>query len=384
MAVGRRAGVWLRASAAGAAGCLGLLRDNDVSEDSLPFPPLIEQTTDRWHWPLPPFAWRHLAVPDNNVAQPCRIESHGGACVEGEMLGFDPAATSLSLRTAPDAPAVTLPFSRFRRLTLTMPLSPAASRGGAPVERVPAAAQERDYRLQPSGAGAEMTGRTAGHVEAPEGLYLFSPVDEDQSVLRVFVPRSAYAGCEFGASAEETAAQHWITTPQDLLVAIERQQRMPVLPIGRSLLELGLLTQTQLDRALAQQTGDKPLGEMLVAGGVISRTDLQTAIAHKMGYPFVDLSRFPIEPAAAQMLPQRRAAEYRALPLMIDKQRLIVAVDRPQRLDKLRTVPSLTRYTMVPVLASKGQIMLAIARVSPQDLWSQHSAGRPDFFESTR
>ncbi|HEV8689577.1 MAG TPA: hypothetical protein VGQ91_04710 [Ideonella sp.] len=353
-------------------------------DDALPFPPLIEQTTDRWHWPLPPFAWRHLPVPDNDVAQPCRIESHGGACVEGEMLGFDPAAASLVLRTAPGAPAVTLPFSRFRRLTLTLPLSPAASRGGVPLERIPAAAQERDYRLQPSGSGAAMTGRTAGHVEAPEGLYLFEPVDEDQSVLRLFVPRSAYARCEFGTSAEETAAQQWITTPEQLLDAIERQQRMPVLPIGRSMLELGLLTQAQLDRALAQQTGEMPLGEMLVAGGVISRTDLQTAIAHKMGYPLVDLSRFPVEPAAAQLLPQRRAAEYRALPLMIERQRLIVAVDRPQRVDKLRTIPSLTRYTMVPVLASKGQIMLAIARVSPQDLWSQNLAGRPDFSVSTR
>ena len=374
MAEGGRAGVSLPR----------FLRDNDVTDDALPFPPLIEQTTDRWHWPLPPFGWRHLPAPDNDVAQPCRVESHGGACVEGEMRGFDPAARTLSLRTAPDAPAVTLPFSRFRRLTLTTPLSPAASRNGLPVERVPAAAQERDYRLQPSRSGTAMTGRTAGHVDAPEGLYLFALVDEDQSVLRLFVPRSAYARCEFGASAEEAAAQQWITTPEDLLAAIERQQRMPVLPIGRSMLELGLLTQAQLDRALAQQTGEQPLGEMLVAGGVISSSDLQTAIAHKMGYPLVDLSRFPVDPVAVQLLPQRRAAEYRALPLMIDKQRLIVAVDRPQRLDKLRTVPSLTRYAVVPVLASKGQIMLAIARVSPQDLWSHNSAARPDFFVSTR
>ena len=346
------------------------------------FPPLIEQTTDRWHWPLPPFSWRHLAPPDNDVAQPCRIESHGGACVEGEMLGFDPAAATLSLRTAPDAPAVTLPFARFRRLTLTTPLSAASALSGAPLERIPAAAQERDYRLQPRGSGSEIVGRTAGHVDAPEGLYLFAPLDEDQSVLRQFVPRSAYVRCEFGASAEETAALHWIATPQDLLAAIERQQRMPVLPIGRSMLELGLLTQAQLDRALARQTGEQPLGEMLVADGVILRADLQTAIAHKMGYPLVDLARFPVDPAVAQMLPQRRAAEYRALPLMIDKPRLIVAVDRPQRLEKLRTVPSFARYTVVPVLASRGQIMLAIARASPQDVWSQNIAG--DFFVTTR
>jgi hypothetical protein len=36
------------------------------------------------------------------------------------------------------------------------------------------------------------------------------------------------------ASAEEVAASRWIADPQALLEAIERQQRMPVLPLGNS------------------------------------------------------------------------------------------------------------------------------------------------------
>jgi hypothetical protein len=343
----------------------------------------MDGPTERWQWPSPPFAWRHLPPPGNDVAQPCRIESHGGAWAEGQMLGFDPVAASLGFRGAEGGPAVTLPFSRFRRLTLTAPLKPAPLLPGAPLERIPAAAQERDYRLWPRGAGQPLTGRTAGHVETADGLYLFTPVNEEMSLQRLFVPRAVYERCELGLSAEEIAAKEWIGTPDELLAAIERQQRMPVLPIGHSLLALGLLTQNQLKRALAHQPGNVPLGEMLVSSGVVSRSDLQTAIAHKMGYPLVDLSRFPVDPVAVQKLPQRLALWSRALPLMIDGHRLIVAVDKPSRAVKLGALHAYAQLTVVPVLASKAQLILALSRLSQQDIWSQNVATRVEFFATT-
>ena len=63
------------------------------------------------------------------------------------MLGFDPSAKSVSFRNGGKGQLVEIPFSRFRRLTLTMPLQQAPQRPGAPVECVPAAAQEREYTL---------------------------------------------------------------------------------------------------------------------------------------------------------------------------------------------------------------------------------------------
>ena len=353
-----------------------------MPKDPTPFPTLTEDAFERWQWPVPPFAWRHLPAPDVGDPQPCRLEAQAGATVEGDMLGFDPAARTLTFRSTPAGPAVTLSFSRIRRLTLTTPLRPAPPIADAPVERVPAAAQERDYRLQSEGRGHPLTGRTAGHVETAAGLYLFTPVEEEASVQRVFVPRSAYTRCEFGASAEEVAASRWISSPHELLDAIERQQRMPVLPLGHSLLALGFVTQLQLDRALARQSGKVPLGESLVVAGVISRSDLQTALAHKMGYPLVDLTRFPIEPAAVAKLPHRIAVAYRAMPLMVNKERLIVAVDRPSRVIKLQGLHAYAQATVVPVLASKIQIMLAVARLS-EDVWSQHVHQRVGFFATT-
>ena len=64
------------------------------------------------------------------------------------MLGFDPIAGTLRFRS-PSLGRSRHCNSRetFCFLSLTTPLQPASQIAGAPVERVPAAAQEREYRL---------------------------------------------------------------------------------------------------------------------------------------------------------------------------------------------------------------------------------------------
>jgi hypothetical protein len=272
------------------------------------------------------------------------------------------------VRTSADGQAVELPLARVRCLRLRTPLVPVEGSAQAPPERAPAAAQERDFELRWVAAGQPpLTGRTAGYLQAAEGLYLFVLIDGGRAVQRLFAPRAAYVDCSFGPSVEEVATSRWVADRDELLQALERQAHMPVERLGQSLLALGMITQSQLDRTLAKQPNNLPLGEALVACGAISHADLQTALAHKMGYPIVDLARFEPDPAATRMLTLRMAIESRALPLMIDGQRLIVAVDRPARMVNLQ---GLTPLKIVPVLASKGDILAALSRLAEHDIWS--------------
>ncbi|HYN59480.1 MAG TPA: hypothetical protein VET87_07995, partial [Rubrivivax sp.] len=135
-------------------------------------------------------------------------------------------------------------------------------------------------------------------------------------------------------------------------------------------------------RELARPVGDSPLGESLVAARLISHVDLQTVIAHKMGYPMVDLDRFPIDPLAVTKVPKNIAARHHVLPLMIDQGRLIVAMDRPSRVTELRSLHTYVKTSIVPVLASAMQITVALDRLS-RDVWSQNVVGRPAFVQST-
>ena len=355
----------------------------DIGRKMTPFPTLDVGASAAWHWPMPPFRWRHADVPDAATVQPCRLESNAGTAMDGELLAFDPASRAIDFRIVGDERVVKLPFLRFRRLTLTAPLMPAPRSAAAPIERVPAAAQVRDYHLTLRGRAGELSGRTAGHVTADEGLYLFSPQDEDQALLRLFVPSTAYSEVRFGPSAEELAADLWLATREDLLEALAKQGQRPIPPIGQALRELGLLTEGQLKRALGTPKRFQPLGEFLVDTGVITAHDLRTALAYKMGIPYVDLTRFPVDPAAADLLPLRLALKARAIPLMVDGKRLIVAVDRPSRAAKLGALRAFSDYTVVPVLALKSHILLALSGSAVNDMWAHNVFTHLEFFPTT-
>jgi hypothetical protein len=329
----------------------------------------------------PACARRYAAPPSLGTPQPCHIETQTGLTLHGEMLDFDPTKRRLLFRAAPAAPEASLPFTSVRRLTLSTALAHAghARKGCASL-----ATQARDYALQQVGHATvqPITGRTTGHVETAEGLYLFSPDEDDTRLCRVFVPRAAYSRCEFGASTEELAARHWIASPAQLAEALAQQQRASVIPLQQSLLALGLLTPTQMERVLHDLNHSAALGETLVDAGWVSRADLQTALAHKMGFPLVDLQRFPLDPKALALLPRRLAISHRVLPLMLDGERLVVAVDRPGRVLKLRELEAYAQMPIAPVLALKAQILVALNRQGGEG-WNLQVSERVAIFPTT-
>ncbi len=354
-----------------------------LSDSIPPFPTLTLDETPPWSWPMPPGAQRHVAPPPIGTPQACIVETPAGAPLQGDMLGFDPVTRRIELRVGGSGPEVSLPFARIRRLTLSLPLARLPRAAGAPRERVPPAAQERDYSLQQVGDvhATPLIGRTAGSVETPEGMFLFMPASEDGAVRRVFVPRAAYSRCEFGASAEEMAARHWIASPAKLLAAV-MQPEPSVKPLGQSLIELGLITPAQLEASLATLDGKTALGESLVNAGLLSRTDLQTALARKMGFPLVDLERFPIDTGALSLLPLRLAISHRMMPLMRHHDGMVVAVDRPARILKLRQVDAYATMPIVPVLALKAQILVALNRQTGEG-WNLNPSERVSFFDTS-
>ena len=333
-----------------------------------PLPTLAFDSDRAWEWPQPPFARRHMMAPVDHGAQTCRIETPNGVSVEGRLVDFDSAAGVVRFCLTSGGVALSLPFAKFRRLTLTTPWPLARRAPDAPVERVPTAAQERTYRIELA-AGGHLGGRTMGHVQDAAGLFLFSPLDDGAAVQRVFVPQAACAAVHFGKSAEEQAAERWIATPQALFAALDAQKDARIKPLGEALVDLGFVTRGVLERAVSEQTADRerPLGEELVAAGLLERADLKTALAHKMGYPLVDLARFPVDVQAARKLSQRSMVEHNAFPLAQDGDRLIVAIDDLVRVPRLQALQALAGLKVVPVLASRGRIALALAAL-PQRL----------------
>jgi hypothetical protein len=351
----------------------------------LVFPPLVHEAPEPWRWPAPPFArWAHSAEKDE-APQPCSVEAASGDAMQGQLVGFDPAGRKIRLRTRDGGPALTLPFARFTRLVLTEPCKLLDAETREPIERLPIAAREHEYRLDRPEPHEPFSGHTLGHVEADEGAYLFLSLPAQHAVQRVFVPRSAYTRSHFGVSVEDAAAEHWVATPRELLRAIATQHQRPVLPIGQALLSLGMATPEQLLKAMAEPLEGMPLGERLVHTGVITQGDLHTAIAHKMGYPVVDLTRFPIDPKAVSRIPMRIAFACLSVALMVDGERLVIATDRPSRIEELRDHNVLhDDLKPVPVIAPREHLKVALMSLSRQhEMWSGSATRSHGFFPST-
>jgi len=342
---------------------------------STPLPTITLSVEEEWAWPLPPFAHAQSMAPLPAGALPCRVESAGGVTFEGELIEFDMARERMRVRVGRDGDPLWLPFSRMRRLTILKPWTQVRQAPAAPIERMPSAAQERDYTAELS-AGGQVGGRTIGHVRQRCGWFLFAPADGGHAVLRQFVPTATCTGVLLGKSVEELAAERWVATPEQMLAAVQAQLKATIRPLGESLRELGLVTQHELDRAVraqAQAPNDQPLGEALVSAVLITSADLQTALAHKMGYPVVDLLRFPVDPKAVRRFSAAVMHEHRALPLMQDGNRLFVAVDSLGSVATLKSLQSMAGLELVPVIAPRGRLSVALAaHIKSSDVWASN------------
>lgn len=345
-----------------------------------PFPAIdFDDPDDKWEWPLPAFIRASVLAPRDDQPHPCELEARPGTVTHGEMLEFRPDESAVVFRLSADGRPLRVPFDRFCRLTLTTPLTMLPAPLGGMVKRMPCAEEERSYRAQtPHGL---LTGRTLAHVDTPLGLFLFPPYNEDQGVQRVFLPAGCFRRVDFGPSAVDEAAEHWVGARDELEHALRKPAgRVP--PIGEALIALGLITRTQLSAALARDDREGALGEYFVRQGFVSRADLETALAHKMGYPIVDLTRFPIDPEARRRIPVAKAVEYRVLPLMQMDGGIVVAVDRLSRIAKLGELQAFLQTRIIPVLAPRKHLRLASAGLL-KDQWGGFVPGTADIFHTT-
>ncbi|WP_226460667.1 GspE/PulE family protein [Quatrionicoccus australiensis] len=101
------------------------------------------------------------------------------------------------------------------------------------------------------------------------------------------------------------------------------------MPLGRKLIEEGLLSEDQLRIALQEQMQqDLPLGKLLVALGFISETVLRDALSATLGQRSIDPGKAIIDPQAIRMVPHDVAKRHHILAVAYDEQqqRLTLAI----------------------------------------------------------
>jgi type IV pilus assembly protein PilB len=129
------------------------------------------------------------------------------------------------------------------------------------------------------------------------------------------------------------------------------------LRVGEALVEQGVITKEQLDRALSEQRGtSRMLGEVLVGQGVISSAVLVRALARCLGVKGCVLRHGLIDPDLLKLIGEEEAERLKVIPMFKVRDTLTVAMAEPQSLPTLDRLRELTACRIRPVLALEANI----------------------------
>jgi type IV pilus assembly protein PilB len=127
------------------------------------------------------------------------------------------------------------------------------------------------------------------------------------------------------------------------------------------LLEMGLLSQVQLEEALAEQqhSGEK-LSRILVRRGYITEQQLLAVLESILGIPHVQFDHIKIDPAVVKLIPTRLIRKHYILPVSVDQRRLTLAMVDPLNYEAIDDVRILTGLDVLPVIVSEKEMNTAI------------------------
>lgn len=140
------------------------------------------------------------------------------------------------------------------------------------------------------------------------------------------------------------------------------------LPLGEQLIAAGVLTSSELDAALSEQSKKKlRLGEALLEMGVVEEAELLPYLADQLSVPAVQLREGLIDPLVVRKLPRSMAEKLVALPIFCVDGVLTVAMIEPQNLLQVDEIEKHTGLQVQPVFALGSSLERMISRAYEND-----------------
>src|SRR5439155_1156665 len=141
------------------------------------------------------------------------------------------------------------------------------------------------------------------------------------------------------------------------------------LRIGDALVEQGIISPEQLNRALAEQKGTgRLLGEMLVEQGVIGSSVLVQVLAKNLNIRGVQLRHGLIDPSLLKLIGEEEANRLLCIPMFRVRDTLTVAMAEPQSLPAIDRLQQLTQLKIKPVLALDSNIREFVKKYASGDV----------------
>ncbi|MFN8174162.1 MAG: ATPase, T2SS/T4P/T4SS family [Solirubrobacteraceae bacterium] len=139
--------------------------------------------------------------------------------------------------------------------------------------------------------------------------------------------------------------------------------------IGEVVVALEYATEEQVEHAvaLAQQNG-RSTGRVLLDDGVLTSDQLARVVAERFGLDHVDLSMFPVDMAAANMLGPQAARRYGAVPIgRLDDRTLLVAMADPANVLAMDDIAMMSGMEVTAAIAAPEDIEVLVSKLNRFD-----------------
>ena len=129
--------------------------------------------------------------------------------------------------------------------------------------------------------------------------------------------------------------------------------------LGEILRDEGLISEEQLQAALEKQKREEGLriGEALVAMGAVTAEAVAQAIWQQLQIPYVDLDNYALDPKVIELVPEKMARAYLALPIFKIGNALTVAMADPLNVIAVDDLRSKTGCEIETVISTEEKIV---------------------------
>jgi general secretion pathway protein E/type IV pilus assembly protein PilB len=137
------------------------------------------------------------------------------------------------------------------------------------------------------------------------------------------------------------------------------------IPLGKLLIQKGVISQDQLRIALTEQTrNNEPLGKLLIALGFVTEATMREALSEKLNTRSADLKSLVVDAVALKLIPKEVAKRYRVFPIVYERatDELVLAMSDTTNIVALDQISAMLvkGITLVPLLVNDSDIAHAI------------------------
>ncbi len=133
--------------------------------------------------------------------------------------------------------------------------------------------------------------------------------------------------------------------------------------IGEVLLERGIISQKELEKALAHQKERGGLmGQILIQLSFITEEELALALTAQYGFPYLPLDNYEIDTSLIAIIPEQTARQYCLIPIDRIGNALTLAMADPSNVQAIEDIELLTKCVVQTFVSTPSDIEKAIAK----------------------